>query len=212
MPRRSPGSHNLLPSDVKPLDNVTTKTPELLRLTGNEGNSTSSSCARPGDVTVPTQWYNIAADLPEPIPPQLNPATGAPFTPAELEELSYESKPYRRFVMELYGGQVHSSPSSRTATGRAILSRDADTPGSLRMAVRDAVEVALAEPRARYALGSALNHISLQQKLVRQEAVAQLYEYGEAIADVVIGGVGGLSGHGQLDLPAYQSVLSGTQR
>lgn len=122
---------------------------------------------------------------------------------------SYESKPYRRYLMELYGGRVHSSPSSQTATGRAILSDDPNTPGSLGMAVSEAVEVALAEPRVRYALGSVLNHVVLHQSVIGQEAIAQLREQGgEATADVVIGCAGGGSNLAGLSFPFLREVLT----
>ncbi|MGE4364626.1 MAG: TrpB-like pyridoxal phosphate-dependent enzyme, partial [Mycolicibacterium sp.] len=71
---------------------------------------------------------------------------------------SYESKPYRGHLIRTYGGTVHSSPSTLTEAGRAILAKDPDTTGSLGMAVSEAVEVAAADPEARYALGSVLNH------------------------------------------------------
>ena len=272
---------------------------------------------------VPTAWYNIAADLPEPIPPHLNPGTGKPITVDELQALfpralseqelsteryipipepvrevyasyrrtpllrarrlekalgtnshiylkfegaspvgshkpnsaiaqayfnseegitklttetgagqwgsslalagamfgidvevwqvkaSYDSKPYRRYLMELYGGKVHSSPSDLTEAGRAILQQQPDTSGSLGMAVSEAVEVAMKDPQARYALGSVLNHVVLHQTVIGQEAIAQLEEYGEGAPDVVIGCAGGGSNLAGLAFPFLKDVISG---
>lgn len=272
---------------------------------------------------VPKAWYNIAADLPEPIPPHLNPGTGEPITVEELQGLfpralaeqelsteryieipeevrkvystwrttplrraerlekalgtksriyykfegaspvgshkpnsaiaqayfnseegitklttetgagqwgsslalagtmfgvevevwqvnaSYESKPYRRYLMELYGSQVHSSPSELTEAGRAILAEQPDTSGSLGMAVSEAVEVALNDPQARYALGSVLNHVVLHQTVIGQEASQQLKDLGEGAPDVVIGCAGGGSNLAGLAFPFLKDVLSG---
>lgn len=272
---------------------------------------------------VPKAWYNIAADLPEPIPPHLHPGTGEPITVEDLQALfpralaeqelsteryieipeevrevystwrttplrrakrleealgtkshiyykfegaspvgshkpnsaiaqayynsaegikklttetgagqwgsslalagtmfgvdvevwqvkaSYESKPYRRYLMELYGSQVHSSPSELTESGRAILAEQPDTTGSLGMAVSEAVEVAVKDPEARYALGSVLNHVVLHQTVIGQEASAQLKELGEGAPDVVIGCAGGGSNLAGLAFPFLKDVLSG---
>ncbi len=274
----------------------------------------------------PTHWYNISADLPEPIPPHLNPATQEPVTEQELSALfatelakqelsterfieiprevqdvyetwratplmrakrlekalgtnsriylkyegvspvgshkpnsavpqayynkvdgisklttetgagqwgaslalggamfgldveiwqvraSYETKPYRRYQMELYGGKCHASPSELTEVGRKILEEDPDTTGSLGMAVSEAVEVAMREPDTRYALGSVLNHVVLHQTVIGQEAIAQLQEAGEETADVVFGCAGGGSNLAGLSFPFLRHVLTeGTQ-
>ena len=87
---------------------------------------------------------------------------------------SYDSKPYRRMLMEVYGGTVHPSPSDLTEAGRAMLAKDPDTPGSLGMAVSEAIEVAVKGDNSRYALGSVLNHVMLHQTIIGQEAAAQL--------------------------------------
>ena len=122
---------------------------------------------------------------------------------------SYDSKPYRRYLMELYGGKVHSSPSDLTEAGRAILQQQPDTSGSLGMAVSEAVEVAMKDPQARYALGSVLNHVVLHQTVIGQEAIAQLEEYGEGAPDVVIGCAGGGSNLAGLAFPFLKDVISG---
>ncbi len=264
--------------------------------------------------TVPTHWYNLAADLPEPVPPALHPATQEPLGPDDLAPLfpmalimqevsteryveipeavrevyalwrpsplirarrlekaigtpakifykyegispagshkpntavaqayynaaegitklttetgagqwgaslsmacalfglecevwqvraSYDSKPYRRMQMEVYGGTCHPSPSELTEAGRAMLAKDPNTTGSLGMAISEAVEVAAKDPRAHYSLGSVLNHVLLHQTVIGQEALAQLDEIGES-ADVVFGCAGGGSNLGGLSFP-----------
>ncbi len=122
---------------------------------------------------------------------------------------SYQSKPYRRYLMELYGGKVHSSPSDLTESGRAVLAETPDTPGSLGMAVSEAVEVALADPNARYALGSVLNHVVLHQTVIGLEAQQQLKDLGEGTADLVVGCAGGGSNLAGLSFPFLKDVLSG---
>lgn len=122
---------------------------------------------------------------------------------------SYESKPYRRHLMELYGGRVHSSPSELTGAGRAVLRESPETTGSLGMAVSEAVEVATADPAARYALGSVLNHVVLHQTVIGQESIAQLADYGEGAPDVVIGCAGGGSNLAGLAFPFLKDVLTG---
>ncbi|MCL2464378.1 MAG: TrpB-like pyridoxal phosphate-dependent enzyme, partial [Micrococcales bacterium] len=289
---------------------------------------TSPSDARPAPLTsplttplgavvpssVPTHWYNLAADLPEPCPPALHPGTRQPLTPDDLAPLfagalieqevstqrwieiptavrevyalwrpspliraqrleralgtparlyykyegvspagshkpntavaqayynaiegvtklttetgagqwgaslalasalfglecevwqvraSYDAKPYRRMQMETYGATCHPSPSDLTAAGRSFLATDPQTPGSLGMAISEAVEVAVGDPRAHYALGSVLNHVLLHQSVIGQEALAQLDELGER-ADIVFGCAGGGSNLGGLAFP-----------
>lgn len=113
---------------------------------------------------------------------------------------SYDSKPYRRFQMETYGGVCHPSPSDLTEAGRAILASDPDTTGSLGMAISEAVEVAAKDPNAHYALGSVLNHVLLHQSVIGIEALEQLDQIGET-ADVVFGCAGGGSNLAGLSFP-----------
>ncbi|MET0695494.1 MAG: TrpB-like pyridoxal phosphate-dependent enzyme [Propionibacteriaceae bacterium] len=122
---------------------------------------------------------------------------------------SYESKPYRRFLMDTYGATVHSSPSDLTDSGRAILAAHPDTTGSLGMAVSEAVEVAAKDPAARYALGSVLNHVVLHQSVIGLEAVEQLRLAGEEQADLVIGCAGGGSNLAGLSFPFIREILHG---
>lgn len=122
---------------------------------------------------------------------------------------SYESKPYRRHLIRTYGGTVHSSPSTLTESGRAILAQSPDTTGSLGMAVSEAVEVAAADPDARYALGSVLNHVVLHQSVIGLEAVAQLAAVEPNGADVVFGCAGGGSNVAGLAFPFLREKIHG---
>ena len=121
---------------------------------------------------------------------------------------SYDQKPYRRMLMETFGATVHPSPSDLTDSGRAILASHPDSPGSLGIAISEAVEVAAADPAARYALGSVLNHVLLHQTIIGQEAVAQMEMAGEA-PDVIIGCTGGGSNFGGLAFPFLAEKLAG---
>ncbi|WP_094980772.1 TrpB-like pyridoxal phosphate-dependent enzyme [Rhodococcus pyridinivorans] len=120
---------------------------------------------------------------------------------------SYDSKPYRRFLIETYGGTVHPSPSDLTEAGRAVLAEHPDTPGSLGIAVSEAVEVAVKDAAARYTLGSVLNHVVLHQTVIGLEAVEQLRAAGEDQADVVFGCAGGGSNLAGLSFPFLREVI-----
>lgn len=122
---------------------------------------------------------------------------------------SYESKPYRGYLIRTYGGTIHSSPSTLTESGRAILEKTPDTTGSLGMAVSEAVEVAAGDPDARYALGSVLNHVVLHQSVIGQEAVEQLVAVEPGGADFVFGCAGGGSNLAGLSFPFLREKLHG---
>ena len=108
-----------------------------------------------------------------------------------MVKISYQQKPYRRMLMEVYGGTVHPSPSPLTAAGRQILEQDPNSPGSLGIAISEAVEVAATSGGAvKYSLGSVLNHVILHQTVVGEEALKQ-FEMADDYPDVVIGCVGG---------------------
>lgn len=92
---------------------------------------------------------------------------------------SYEQKPYRRILMELYGAEVISSPSNITKFGRSVLEKDPNNPGSLGIAISEAIEDVLSDEKARYSLGSVLNHVLLHQTIIGLEAKKQLEEIGE---------------------------------
>jgi tryptophan synthase beta chain len=114
---------------------------------------------------------------------------------------SYHQKPYRRVLMETWGGQAVPSPSKLTNAGRTVLDRDPDCSGSLGIAISEAVEDAATRDDTHYALGSVLNHVLLHQTIIGLEAKAQLEEAGESRPDVVIGSCGGGSNLAGLALP-----------
>ena len=120
---------------------------------------------------------------------------------------SYDTKPYRKIMMETFGGTVHPSPSDLTEAGRAILALDPDSPGSLGVAISEAVEVAAADPTANYALGSVLNHVLLHQTIIGEEALLQLAKVGES-ADLIVGCTGGGSNFGGLTFPFLREKLA----
>ncbi|MBK5230314.1 MAG: TrpB-like pyridoxal phosphate-dependent enzyme, partial [Thermoleophilia bacterium] len=92
---------------------------------------------------------------------------------------SYRQKPYRKTMMEIWGATVHSSPSDATEFGRKLLAEDPDQPGSLGIAISEAVEAAVHDPDTRYALGSVLNHVLMHQTIIGEEALLQLAKVGE---------------------------------
>jgi tryptophan synthase beta chain len=113
---------------------------------------------------------------------------------------SYTQKPYRRSMMHTYGAEVFPSPSDRTNAGRSLLAKDAESPGSLGIAISEAVEDAATHDDTHYSLGSVLNHVLLHQTVIGQEAMAQLQKVDE-YPDVVIGCVGGGSNFAGLAFP-----------
>jgi tryptophan synthase beta chain len=121
---------------------------------------------------------------------------------------SYDQKPYRRSMMEVFGATVHASPSDRTESGRKILADDPDSPGSLGIAISEAVEVAGGSDDTRYALGSVLNHVLLHQTVIGEEALEQLAEVGET-PDVIVGCTGGGSNFAGLAFPFLREKLAG---
>ncbi|RCG33324.1 TrpB-like pyridoxal phosphate-dependent enzyme [Sphaerisporangium album] len=121
---------------------------------------------------------------------------------------SYEQKPYRRSLMHTWGAEVFASPSERTQAGRDILAKDAESPGSLGIAISEAVEDALAHDDTRFALGSAMNHVVLHQTVIGLEARRQ-FELAGDYPDVVIGCVGGGSNFSGLAFPFMADRLSG---
>ncbi len=118
-----------------------------------------------------------------------------------MVRVSFEQKPYRRVLMETYGADVVSSPSDTTDSGRSFQAKFPDTTGSLGMAISEAVEVAVKSGgRAKYSLGSVLNHVLLHQTIIGLEAKAQLEQVGEE-PDVVIGCCGGGSNFAGIAFP-----------
>ena len=121
---------------------------------------------------------------------------------------SYRAKPYRRTMMEVWGGKVYPSPSDRTEFGRSLLAQNPDHPGSLGIAISEAVSEAAADPDTRYALGSVLNHVLLHQTIIGEEALLQLAKVGET-PDVLVGCTGGGSNFGGLAFPFLREKLAG---
>src|SRR5512136_3096817 len=108
-----------------------------------------------------------------------------------MVKVSFQQKPYRRILMETFGATVHASPSDLTNAGRQVLAEAPDSPGSLGIAISEAVEVAATSGgTVKYSLGSVLNHVLLHQTVIGQEALRQMDMAGE-YPDVVIGCVGG---------------------
>jgi tryptophan synthase beta chain len=126
-----------------------------------------------------------------------------------MVRVSYEQKPYRRIVMETYGAEVVPSPSKLTRAGRMILERDPDNPGSLGIAISEAVEDAASNPDTKYSLGSVLNHVLLHQTIIGLEAKRQLEELG-VYPDYVVGAVGGGSNYAGISYPFIYDRLRGS--
>jgi tryptophan synthase beta chain len=272
---------------------------------------------------IPTKWYNIAADLPEPLPPPLNPATNQPMKPEDLEAIfpkgaiaqemsvdryidipeevrdaylmlgrpsplqrakrlekflktpakiyfkredlspagshkpnsaipqaylnmkegvehlttetgagqwgtalslacahfdleckvfmvrsSYDQKPFRRLVMETYGATVHPSPSDVTEYGRSVLADRPDHPGTLGIAISEAIELCLHQENTKYSLGSVLNHVMLHQTVIGQETMMQL-EQIDAVPDYMVACVGGGSNFAGFCFPMMGKKIQG---
>lgn len=123
-----------------------------------------------------------------------------------MVKVSYQQKPYRRILMNSFGGQVIASPSDRTEAGRAVLKANPDSLGSLGIAISEAVEDAATHEDTNYALGSVLNHVCLHQTIIGLEARKQL-EKADAYPDVVIGCSGGGSNFAGLSFPFLHDKL-----
>jgi tryptophan synthase beta chain len=125
-----------------------------------------------------------------------------------MVRVSYEQKPYRRSMMQTYGATVHASPSDLTESGRKALANDPDSPGSLGIAISEAVEEAAAHEDTRYSLGSVLNHVLLHQTVIGEEALSQLALAGE-VPDLIVGCTGGGSNFAGLAFPFLREKLAG---
>jgi tryptophan synthase beta chain len=125
--------------------------------------------------------------------------------------VSYDQKPYRRALMETYGARCLPSPSTETAYGRSVLEKRPDHPGSLGIAISEAVEVAVQRDDTKYALGSVLNHVLLHQTIIGLEAMEQL-EMANAAPDVVVGCTGGGSNFAGIAFPFIGAGLRGGHR
>src|SRR5512140_1818521 len=128
-----------------------------------------------------------------------------------MVRVSYNQKPYRRIAMETWGATVHPSPSNVTNTGRKVLETDPDSPGSLGMAISEAVEDAATHGDTNYALGSVLNHVILHQTVIGQEAMKQMATVGD-YPDIVIGCCGGGRNFAGIAFPFLHDKLSGKKK
>ena len=185
----------------------------------NEGVSPAGS--HKPNTAVPQAWYNKEAGI-----KRLSTETGAGQWGSSLAfagslfgidvtvfqvRVSYDQKPYRRALMETYGARCIASPSNETESGRAILAKDANSPGSLGIAISEAVEVAAKDPAVKYALGSVLNHVLLHQTINGQEAIKQFEMAGDD-PDIIIGCVGGGSNFAGIAFPYLGLQLRGGRK
>jgi tryptophan synthase beta chain len=125
-----------------------------------------------------------------------------------MVKISYNQKPYRRLMMETWGAKCTASPSNETAAGRSILEKTPDSPGSLGMAISEAVEVAVGDKDTKYALGSVLNHVMIHQSIIGLEAQKQMKMAGD-YPDVIIGSAGGGSNFAGLAMPFARDKIDG---
>lgn len=125
-----------------------------------------------------------------------------------MVKVSFNQKPFRKTIMQLYDGNVHASPSTNTEVGRKILEETPDHPGSLGIAISEAVEDALQDEKVKYTLGSVLNHVILHQTVIGQEIKTQL-EMAEEEPDTMIACVGGGSNFGGSLFPFMKDKIDG---
>ena len=128
-----------------------------------------------------------------------------------MVKVSYQQKPYRRIMMETWGAQVVASPSPDTQSGKKVLEHDPNSPGSLGIAISEAVEDAATRDDTKYALGSVLNHVLMHQTVIGLEAKKQLEKADDA-ADIVIGCAGGGSNFAGLSFPFAADKLTGKNK
>jgi len=127
-----------------------------------------------------------------------------------MVKVSYNQKPYRRVAMQTWGGEVYASPSEHTNTGRAALEADPNNPGSLGLAISEAVEDAATHGDTNYALGSVLNHVLLHQTIIGLEAKEQFKKAGD-YPDVVLAACGGGSNLGGVSFPFMMDKFGGKE-
>jgi tryptophan synthase beta chain len=128
-----------------------------------------------------------------------------------MVRVSFDQKPFRKMMMNTWGGNCVASPSNETNAGREILAKDPDTPGSLGIAISEAIEQAVTDPKGetRYALGSVLNHVMLHQTIIGLETQKQLAKIGIKNPDIVIGCAGGGSNFAGLSFPFIHEKING---
>ncbi|HWP47961.1 MAG TPA: TrpB-like pyridoxal phosphate-dependent enzyme [Candidatus Limnocylindrales bacterium] len=128
-----------------------------------------------------------------------------------MVKVSYQQKPYRRIMMESWGAEVFASPTTQTRAGQKILEQDPNSPGSLGIAISEAIEDAVSREDTKYSLGSVLNHVLLHQTIVGLEVKKQFEKIGE-YPDILIGCVGGGSNFGGFSYPFVKDKLSGERK
>ncbi|MCB9049851.1 MAG: TrpB-like pyridoxal phosphate-dependent enzyme [Lewinellaceae bacterium] len=117
-----------------------------------------------------------------------------------MVKISYNQKPYRKIMMNTWGAKVHASPTNLTQAGRQILAENPDSPGSLGIAISEAVERAATDDNTKYALGSVLNHVLMHQTVIGQEAIIQMEKAGD-MPDIVVAPFGGGSNFAGISFP-----------
>ncbi|MBU1077492.1 MAG: TrpB-like pyridoxal phosphate-dependent enzyme [Spirochaetes bacterium] len=130
-----------------------------------------------------------------------------------MVRISFDQKPFRKIMMNTWGAECIASPSEETQAGRHILDEHPDTPGSLGIAISEAIEAAVTDKsgKTRYSLGSVLNHVLLHQTIIGQEAKKQLEKIGEKKVDIVIGCAGGGSNFAGLAFPFINDKINGAK-
>ena len=124
-----------------------------------------------------------------------------------MVRISYEQKPYRKLMMNTWGAKVYSSPTDKTQAGRKVLAEDPDSPGSLGIAISEAVERAATDENTKYSLGSVLNHVLMHQTIIGEEAIKQMDMAGD-YPDIVIGCFGGGSNFAGISFPFLRLNLT----
>ena len=185
--------------------------------------STSPAGSHKPNTAVPQAWYNKQFGI-----KRLTTETGAGQWGCALAfackligleckvfmvRISFDQKPFRKLMMQVWGGNCVASPSNETKAGRDILAQFPDTPGSLGIAISEAIEQAVSDPtgKTRYSLGSVLNHVMLHQSIIGLEAKAQLKSIGEKTPDIVIGCAGGGSNFAGIAFPFTADKIHGAK-
>ncbi len=117
-----------------------------------------------------------------------------------MVKVSFDQKPYRKVIMNTFGAKVFSSPTNTTKAGQAALKRDPNTPGSLGIAISEAIEMAVQDPTVKYSLGSVLNHVLMHQTIIGQECIKQMEIAGD-FPDIIIAPLGGGSNFAGISFP-----------
>ena len=125
-----------------------------------------------------------------------------------MVKVSYQQKPYRRAMMETFGAQVFASPSDRTPAGQKALADNPDNPGSLGLAISEAIQMVAGVDDTKYSLGSVLNHVLMHQTVIGQEAIQQIEQAGDQ-PDIIVGSAGGGSNLSGLAFPFLGAKLRG---